>query len=554
MPVGKGIPAPLGPASAYEQHIRLAIVRPMLDEVAMRVAAAQETWEDVRQAIAEIPNDPLLDTLSEEAATAHMRKLRAFHIKRWRTEMGRYLGTQVNIFGDGYEQAMAEGIAENVRLIKTIPEKFHVSLMRDITTIQATEPFNRQALRKVLAKDYQSAGYNLRRITRDQTNKAIGQFNHIRQVDSGIDRYMWQTSMDERVRPTHVDNEGKEFSWDAPPPLTGHPGEDIQCRCIALPIIPAKGQATPPPPGVEVPPTASGVSQTTDPVSLVRMSGADKRKQIIEFDDTMEERLRGIEAQRTELVKAMSDEATEASLEALKNQFDSLADQGAEIKRQRLAGVRDMVRHGGPKPKIPHKIGKTFTDIERARIKQAVDQMESVLPKWLNNHEIRFQRVNNTGYRANCFPVTSKSGQTFSRIKVPKDVDVETLVHEMGHAFENSKREILEEVIEHRASRTADDVYQKLKDVTGKNYGSKEITLKDDFADAYMGREYSANWKAASQVPSGNHIQNPRKATEFMYGTEMSSMTLQHWFADPAAFARKDARTFDFLWDLLSRL
>ena len=38
------------------------------------------------------------------------------------------------------------------------------------------------------------------------------------------------------VRPTHVANSGIVFAWDAPP-ATGHPGEDIQCQCVAIAVI-----------------------------------------------------------------------------------------------------------------------------------------------------------------------------------------------------------------------------------------------------------------------------------------------------------------------------
>lgn len=73
-------------------------------------------------------------------------------------------------------------------------------------------------------------------IARDQTSKMNGAFNEVRQRSLGIDSYEWQTSGDERVREEHVHNDGKVFRWDSPPP-TGHPGEDIQCRCVAIPIF-----------------------------------------------------------------------------------------------------------------------------------------------------------------------------------------------------------------------------------------------------------------------------------------------------------------------------
>lgn len=59
----------------------------------------------------------------------------------------------------------------------------------------------------------------------------------------GVQAYKWRTMRDDRVRPGHRELEGKVFTWDSPPvtnPATGernHPGEDVNCRCVPIPII-----------------------------------------------------------------------------------------------------------------------------------------------------------------------------------------------------------------------------------------------------------------------------------------------------------------------------
>lgn len=66
----------------------------------------------------------------------------------------------------------------------------------------------------------------------------------------GSTKYVWVTSLDERVRPGHAILHNKVFSWGDPPitdPITGtrcHPGEDNNCRCWALPIINMKDEAS----------------------------------------------------------------------------------------------------------------------------------------------------------------------------------------------------------------------------------------------------------------------------------------------------------------------
>ena len=128
-------------------------------------------------------------------------------------------------------------VTNNVNLVKTIPERLHTRLQSEITKLAIDKPFDRQALSRMLQKEFKIDGYNLRRLTRDQVSKLTGALNEARQTEVGVARYQWQTSEDERVRPTHQDNNGQVFAWASPPPETGHPGTDVQCRCVALPVV-----------------------------------------------------------------------------------------------------------------------------------------------------------------------------------------------------------------------------------------------------------------------------------------------------------------------------
>lgn len=79
-------------------------------------------------------------------------------------------------------------------------------------------------------------------IARDQTLKLNAQLNETRQRGAGVGSYTWSGSLDNRERESHRALEGQVFSWDAPPVTnedgdTNHPGEDFQCRCVALPMI-----------------------------------------------------------------------------------------------------------------------------------------------------------------------------------------------------------------------------------------------------------------------------------------------------------------------------
>lgn len=75
-----------------------------------------------------------------------------------------------------------------------------------------------------------------RTIARDQVASLNGEITRNRQSQLGIKSYVWRTSMDERVREEHAAREGEEFKWESAP-SGGHPGEDINCRCTAEPVM-----------------------------------------------------------------------------------------------------------------------------------------------------------------------------------------------------------------------------------------------------------------------------------------------------------------------------
>lgn len=93
-----------------------------------------------------------------------------------------------------------------------------------------------------------------RLIARDQTNKWNGAMQLQTQTDAGITSYRWTTANDQAVRgrPGGVYAKSKEDHWalqgtiqrwDSPPTIPGtdvqsHPGQRIQCRCQAVPIVP----------------------------------------------------------------------------------------------------------------------------------------------------------------------------------------------------------------------------------------------------------------------------------------------------------------------------
>lgn len=133
-------------------------------------------------------------------------------------------------------QEMEAFVADNVALIKTIPSQFFGSI-QGIVSDGARSGKNMQDITADLQKRTGVAKSRAKFIARDQVSKFNGDLNQLRQKNVGINSYIWSTSLDERVRPSHAAKEGKKFSWDNPPNDTGHPGEDYNCRCVAIPVF-----------------------------------------------------------------------------------------------------------------------------------------------------------------------------------------------------------------------------------------------------------------------------------------------------------------------------
>ena len=220
----------------YLRLTRLHILTPLAEAVTPEFTAAtsaNQAFLAIERIPQQLPIDPTEDVefmLARMNAYHRRRMIQAFR-SGLRIDISQVLTSpQVDIF-------LRAKVSENVALLRTIPPRLQEGLQERLLGELRTAPFDRQRLRSLLQTEFRVQGYNLRRITRDQTNKTIGGLSEIRQRQVGVSRYTWRTAQDERVRPTHMLNNDRGFEWSQPPPITGHPGNDIQCRCIALPVV-----------------------------------------------------------------------------------------------------------------------------------------------------------------------------------------------------------------------------------------------------------------------------------------------------------------------------
>ena len=223
----------------YERELRREILDPLFQGLRAGLGEATAVTQ-VYRAIDDAVEAAAVRGVPIDFIREHFDKVRGYHRRRLIETFHAALGVDISFLLTRPEvmQFIDRKIAENVSLIKTIPQRMHDSLTDRLRSEFRDAPFDRQKLSKILAEEYASTGYNLRRIARDQTTKTIGNLTEIRQRQLGVQGYRWGTSADEAVRPTHRENGGKMFRWDQPPANgTGPPGHDIQCRCVAYPVL-----------------------------------------------------------------------------------------------------------------------------------------------------------------------------------------------------------------------------------------------------------------------------------------------------------------------------
>ena len=152
------------------------------------------------------------------------------------------------VTGENAQIALQAARATNVGLIKSISSEHWEKVL-----LAVNKNLSGTLSMPLTSRLKQIGGITTRRasfIARDQTAKITSQLNQSRQHDAGINSYTWSTSEDQRVVGTpgglypkgskahrnHYKRDGKVYYWNNPP-SDGHPGEAINCRCVAIPKI-----------------------------------------------------------------------------------------------------------------------------------------------------------------------------------------------------------------------------------------------------------------------------------------------------------------------------
>lgn len=175
--------------------------------------------------------------------TAETTKYSASSLEASMKKLSQGLTLKTDILSGDLHDILRATVTENVSLIKSIPNEYLTqvegAVMRSITTGRGLEdlvPFLRN-----------QEGVTLRRarvIARDQTRKAYSNINFERMKEIGVQEYEWLHSAGgQKPRQLHQRMSGNIYRIDKPPIIDektgqrGKPGDLINCRCRAIPVI-----------------------------------------------------------------------------------------------------------------------------------------------------------------------------------------------------------------------------------------------------------------------------------------------------------------------------
>lgn len=177
----------------------------------------------------------------EQAAAKFAGRTSSFQ----REQLNKQIRAAVGVDVIGTEPQLAPRIAdftaENVALIKSVPQKYFDDVEKRLMAgLRAGD--RAETIAEDLEERFGVAESSANLIANDQIGKLYGELNQVRQEALGIESFVWETDQDERVRPSHAELQGQTFRWDDLPEVDGEvaaPGRPINCRCNASPDLTA---------------------------------------------------------------------------------------------------------------------------------------------------------------------------------------------------------------------------------------------------------------------------------------------------------------------------
>ena len=229
-------------------------------EYGQRLTSIVRAWSDHVETLARA--ELRADALADDLRAAFRALLRASGLEPWlrrsargvATRQAKYVERVANIpVGNAVPQALLEEfLQDNVSLVTNMAER-QIQQIADIVRPAQAGGQRWEEVAKQIQERLSVSESRAKLIARDQANKFNSAMQQTTQTAAGVEEYEWTVAGDYAVRgrpggeyedskEDHWVLKGRIFRWDNPPLIPGtseraHPGQRIQCRCTARPVI-----------------------------------------------------------------------------------------------------------------------------------------------------------------------------------------------------------------------------------------------------------------------------------------------------------------------------
>ena len=214
------------------------LYRPDQDEATLAETAVLQAWAATLEAMLGQVASRMVGFIAEAARQVYAagRYADAVNKREWKRVVREAYGVDVTRGEPRLPELFSAWENQNLALIKSLPAQV-VDQLRGQMTQALTLGTDLRGLRRIILDRTDASVSRADLIARDQIGKLNGQLAQYRQTNAGVKEYIWRTVADERVRPSHRAFDGKTYNWKKGSP-EGHPGQPVQCRCVAYPVFP----------------------------------------------------------------------------------------------------------------------------------------------------------------------------------------------------------------------------------------------------------------------------------------------------------------------------
>lgn len=229
-------------------------INPLVKDLEFEYTA--DSWADVIEvslaALRQRWSSAVFNRFAERMASKFVQ---AVNLQNQQQFQNQYKSFGINVYAGNQTVSdyLDATVKDNVRLIKSIPDQY-LTQVESIVLGNMRAGMRPSAINKQLQDQFGVTERRARVISRDQVSKASNGLAKKRMESSGFVYFKWLDSSDQRVRSRHraiankVTMYGKGIYKMDDLPLNGKGipifcGDDIQCRCVPIPVMPSEVKA-----------------------------------------------------------------------------------------------------------------------------------------------------------------------------------------------------------------------------------------------------------------------------------------------------------------------